>query len=151
MAFSDLGINTAELLEFCREVESQKPPQNIPKYPVPKKSTHVNLSTTTCASTNKRVLQSSRSSTGSSEEEEDEEGHIPSYLPPLPGKKESEKGTATALYGIIKTKCVITTKGVTLHSFSRMCDISAVHTSKLLINSALIKAYVTHTHTVPHT
>ena len=151
MAFSDLGINTAELLEFCREVESQKPPQNIPKYPVPKKSTHVNLSTTTCASTNKRVLQSSRSSTGSSEEEEDEEGHIPSYLPPLPSKKESEKGTATALYGIIKTKCVITTKGVTLHSFSRMCDISAVHTSKLLINSALIKAYVTHTHTVQHT
>ena len=105
MAFSDLGINTAELLEFCREVESQKPPQDIPKYPVPKKSTHVNLSTPMCASTNKRVLKSSQSSTASSDEEEDEEGHIPSYLPPLPGKKESEKGTATALYGMIYEMC----------------------------------------------
>ena len=105
MAFSDLGINTAELLEFCREVESQKPPQDIPKYPVPKKSTHVNLSTPMCASTNKRVLKSSQSSTASSDEEEDEEGHIPSYLPTLPGKKESEKGAATALYGMIYEMC----------------------------------------------
>ena len=32
-AFADLGIDVAELSEFCREVESTKPTQAIPKYP----------------------------------------------------------------------------------------------------------------------
>ena len=92
-AFADLGINVAELSEFCREVESTKPPQAIPKYPLPRKSTHVNLSTTSRVVARKQISRSSRSSSTSSDEEED---IIPSYLPPLPSKH-SEKGESGAV------------------------------------------------------
>ena len=94
LAFADLGINVAELSEFCQEVESTKPPQGIPKYPMPRKSTHVNLSATACVVTRKQVSRSSRSSSTSSDEEED---YIPSYLPPLPSKL-TEKGESTVTF-----------------------------------------------------
>ena len=90
-AFADLGIDVAELSEFCREVESTKPTQAIPKYPLPRKSTHVNLSTTSRVVARKQISRSSRSSSTSSDEEE----IIPCYLPPLPSKH-SEKGESGA-------------------------------------------------------
>jgi len=94
LAFADLGINVAELSEFCQEVESTKPPQGIPKYPMPRKLTHVNLSATARVVTRKQVSRSSRSSSTSSDEEED---YIPSYLPPLPSKL-TEKGESTVTF-----------------------------------------------------
>ena len=91
LAFADLGINVAELSEFCQEVESTKPPQGIHKYPLPRKSTHVNLSATARVVTRKQVSRSSQNSSTSSDDEED---HVTSCLPLLPSKL-TEKGEST--------------------------------------------------------
>ena len=61
----------------------------VPKYPYPKKSSHVYNTTPSHA-----VVRASRNSSFSSgdDDDDDDEGYIPSYLPPLPQKGEDGNG-----------------------------------------------------------
>lgn len=89
-AFRDLGINLSDLAEFTREVESLPPPEPIPRYPVPRSSTHIYHA----PSGGKPATAGRRVRTGSlSSEDETDRDHIPPYLPPLPLEAEEEKGT----------------------------------------------------------
>ena len=88
-AFRDLGVNISELEEFKREVESVPPPQPVPRYPIPRSSTHVYHA----PSSGGKPGVTRRSRTGSlSSEDESDRDHIPPYLPPLPLEEEEEKG-----------------------------------------------------------
>ena len=70
-------------------MESVTPPQTIPRYPVPRSSTHVY----TAPSGGKPAAVTHRSRTGSlSSEDEYDRDHIPPYLPPLPLEAEDQKG-----------------------------------------------------------
>lgn len=88
LAFGDLGINLSEVSEFCREVESNPCVHTVPKYPFPKKSSHVCLG----GGPPRAGARGARSTSFSSDEDSDE-GYIPSYLPPLPQKGEDGNGT----------------------------------------------------------
>ena len=88
-AFRDLGVNLSELAEFTHEVESIPPPQPIPRYPIPRSSTHIYHAPPSGGQSG----AARRSRTGSlSSEDEFDRDHIPPYLPPLPLEKEEEKG-----------------------------------------------------------
>ena len=88
-AFRDLGINLSDLAEFTREVESVPPPEPIPRYPIPRSSTHIYHA----PSGGKPAAASRRARTGSlSSEDEWDRDHIPPYLPPLPLEADEEKG-----------------------------------------------------------
>jgi hypothetical protein len=90
-AFRDLGIDLSDLAEFTREVESVPPPEPIPRYPVPRSSTHVYH---TPSGGKPAATASRRARTGSlSSEDESDRDHIPPYLPPLPLEAEEEKGS----------------------------------------------------------
>ena len=89
-AFRDLGINLSDLAEFTQEVESLPPPEPIPRYPVPRSSTHIYHA----PSGGKPAVAGRRARTGSlSSEDESDRDHIPPYLPPLPLEAEEDKGT----------------------------------------------------------
>ena len=86
-AFCDLGVNIPDLEEFMREVESIPPPQPIPRYPVPRSSTHIYHT----PSSDGKPAAPRRPRTGSlSSEDEHDREHIPPYLPPLPLEEEEE-------------------------------------------------------------
>ena len=100
-AFRDLGINISDLAEFTQEVESLPPPEPIPRYPVPRSSTHVYHAPSggkPAAATSRRARTGSLSS-----EDESDRDHIPPYLPPLPLEAEEEKGTCTCTCTCIHT------------------------------------------------
>ena len=88
-AFRDLGINLSDLAEFTREVESVPPPEPIPRYPIPRSSTHIYHAPSggKPAAANRRARMGSLSS-----EDELDRDHIPPYLPPLPLEADEEKG-----------------------------------------------------------
>ena len=86
-AFGNLGVDLADLSEFLKEVESSPLNPNIPRFPVPRKSSHVYSGPASFGEASKRRL---RAPSLSSEDEEYD--HIPPYLPPLPSQHEEDKG-----------------------------------------------------------
>lgn len=100
-AFCDLGVNLSELSEFTREVESIPPPQPIPRYPIPRSSTHIYHAPSPGGQSG--VARRSRTGSLSSEDESDRD-HIPPYLPPLPLEKEEEKGEQSCMYMLVDMK-----------------------------------------------
>ena len=88
-AFRNLGIDLSGLSDFLEEVECVPLEQKIPRFPVPRPSSHVYYGPTSFGETSKRR---SRAPSLSSEDE-DCYDHIPPYFPPLPtAEREEGKG-----------------------------------------------------------
>jgi len=87
-AFQTLSVDLADLSEFLRDVESQPLEQKVPKFPVPRCSSHVHYGPSSYGESTKK-----RSRRNPSLSSEDDEDHIPPYFPPFPSQStELEKG-----------------------------------------------------------
>ena len=86
-AFRVLRIDISDLNEFLEEVESSPLDHQIPRFPIPRNSSHVYHGPTSYGETSKR-----RSRAPSLSSEDEEFDHIPPYLPPLPSQIDADKG-----------------------------------------------------------